>query len=68
METNKKRQMALLGTVNNKQDYWDTELRIAINGQTGLEANQLFTIERMYKNWSDWRVKLGVWLIQMTQL
>lgn len=68
METNKKREMALLETVNNKQDYWDAELRMAINGQRGLQAKQLFTMERMYKNWADWRVKLAVWLIQRTQL
>lgn len=68
METNKKREMALLETVNHKQDYWDAELRMAINGQTGLQAKQLFTMKRMYKNWGDWRVKLAVWLIQRTQL
>ena len=60
--------MALLETTNNKEDYWDAELRIGINGQTGLQVIQLFTMERMYKNWNDWRVRLGVWLIRRTEL
>ncbi len=68
MEATKKREMALLGTINNKQDYWDAELRMAINGQQGLQVKQLFTMERMYKNWSDWRVKLAVWIIEKTNL
>lgn len=68
METSKKREMALLETVNHNQDYWDAELRIGINGQTGLQVKQLFTMERMYKNWNDWRVRLGVWLIRRTEL
>ena len=29
---------------------------------------QLFAMERMYKNWNDWRVRLGVWLIRRTEL
>lgn len=68
METSKKREMALLETVNHNQDYWDAELRICINGQTGLQVKQWFTMERMYKNWNDWRVRLGVWLIRRTEL
>lgn len=68
MKTSKVREMALLETVNHKQDYWDAELRMGINGQTGLQTKQLFTMERMYKNWNDWRVKLGVWLIRRTKL
>ena len=68
METSKKREMALLETVNHNQDYWDAELRIGINGQTGLQVKQWFTMERMYKNWNDWRVRLGVWLIRRTEL
>lgn len=40
METSKKREMALLETVNHNQDYWDAELRIGINGQTGLQVKQ----------------------------
>lgn len=68
MGTSKKREMALLDTVNHNQDYWDAELRIGINGQTGLQVKQLFTMERMYKNWNDWRVRLGVWLIRRTEL
>jgi len=68
METSKKREMALLETVNHNQDYWDAELRIGINGQTGLQVKQLFAMERMYKNWNDWRVRLGVWLIRRTEL
>lgn len=67
-ETSKKREMALLETVNHNQDYWDAELRIGINGQTGIQVKQWFTMERMYKNWNDWRVRLGVWLIRRTEL
>jgi len=68
MNTERKREMALLETVNHKVDYWDAELRMGIKGQTGLQAKQLFTMERMYKNWNDWRVKLGVWMIRRTGL
>lgn len=68
METSRKREMGLLETVNHNHDYWDAELRIGINGQTGLQVKQFFTMERMYKNWSDWRVRLGVWLISRTKL
>jgi hypothetical protein len=64
----KKREMALLETVNHKEDCWDAELRMDINGQTGLQVKQFFTMERMYKNWNDWRVRLGVWLIRRTEL
>lgn len=46
----------------------NVELTIGVNGQTGLEVRQLFAMERMYKNWNDWRVKLGVWLIRRTEL
>lgn len=60
--------MALFETINHKQDYWDAELRFGINGQTGLQVRQLFTMERMYKNWNDWRVKLAVWLIGRSKL
>ena len=68
METSKKREMALLETVNHNQDYWDAELRIGINGQTGLQVKQFFAMVKMYKNWNDWRVRLGVWLIHRTEL
>ena len=62
------RQFDLLNTEETPTRYHKTELTIGINGQTGLQAGQLFTMERMYKNWSDWRVKLGVWLIRRTEL
>lgn len=67
-KTSKKREMGLLETINHNQDYWDAELRIGINGQTGIQVKQWFTMERMYKNWNDWRVRLGVWLISRTKL
>lgn len=60
--------MALLGTENPEKSQWDAKLIIGIKGQQGLQVRQLFTIERMYKNWSDWRVRLGVWLIRRTEL
>jgi len=62
------RQMDLLKTTKTPTKYHKTELTIGINGQKGLQARQLFTMERMYKNWGDWRVKLGVWLIRRTKL
>jgi len=60
--------MALLETVNRNRYYWDAELRIGINGQTRLRVRQLSAMYRMYKNWNDWRVRLGVWLIRRTEL
>lgn len=68
METNVKRRMALLDTENNKESCWDAELRFGIDGQTALQARQLFAMQTMYKNWNNWRVRLGVWLIRSTGL
>ena len=62
------RQFDLLNTKETPTKHHKTELTIGINGQTGLQARQLFTMERMYKHWGDWRVKLGVWLIRRTEL
>ena len=46
--------------------YFDAELTIGIKGQKALQVKQLFAMERMYENWNDWRVRLGVWLIERT--
>ena len=62
------KQFDLLETKETPNKYHKTELTIGINGQTGLQVRQLFAMERMYKNWNDWRVKLGVWLIRRTEL
>jgi|GEM_PF-1900846 len=58
----------LLCTEETPNKYHKTELTIGINGQKALLTAQLFTMARMYKNWNDWRVKLGVWLIKRTEL
>ena len=62
------RQFDLLDTNETPTKHHKTELTIGINGQNGLQVGQLFAMERMYKNWNDWRVKLGVWLIRRTEL
>ena len=62
------KQFDLLETKETPNKYHKTELTIGINGQTGLQVRQLFAMERMYRNWNDWRVKLGVWLIRRTEL
>jgi len=62
------RNFDLLDTIETPKKHHKTELTIGINGQTGLQVRQLFAMERMYKNWNDWRVKLGVWLIRRTEL
>jgi hypothetical protein len=62
------RQFDLLNTEETPEEHHKIKLTIGINGQTGLYTRQLFTMERMYNNWSDWRVKLGVWLIRRTEL
>lgn len=66
MEEIKEREMALLRTMKGKK-YWDAELTMGINGQKGLQAKQLFTMEKMYKHWNNWRVRLGVWIINSTK-
>jgi len=68
MIANKDRMFELLETINHNSDYFDAELRIGIKGQTGLQVGQLFAMSRMYKHWNDWRVRIGVWLIQRTKL
>ena len=62
------RQFDLLNTEETLTKHHKTELTIGINGQDALQVRQLFAMEIMYKNWSDWRVKLGVWLIRRTKL
>lgn len=62
------REFNLLETEETPTKYHKTELIIGINGQRGLQVRQLFTMEKMYKNWNDWRVKLGAWLIGRTKL
>jgi len=47
-------------------NYFDAILTIGIKGQKALQVKQLFAMERMYENWNDWRVRLGVWLIGKT--
>lgn len=62
------RQFDLLNTEKTPTKHHKAELTIGINGQTALQVGQLFAMERMYKNWNDWKVKLGVWLIRRTEL
>ena len=62
------RSFDLLDTVGTPKEYHKTKLTIGINGQKALESGQLFAMERMYKNWNDWRVRLAVWLIRKTEL
>jgi ubiquitin len=62
------KQFDLLQTKKTPNKHHKTELTIGINGQEALQVRQLFAMERMYKNWNDWRVKLGVWLIRRTEL
>ena len=62
----KERAMGLLGT--SSHEYYDAELKIAINGQSALSVKQLFTIERLYVHWDNWKIKLAVWLISKTPL
>ena len=62
------RNFDLLNTEETPTKHHKTELTIGINGQSGLQVGQLFTMERMYKNWNDWRVRLAVWLIRKTDL
>ena len=45
-----------------------SELTFLINGQNALTCKQLFSIERLYKNWKNWKIKLAVWLINKTKL
>ena len=62
------RNFDLLNTQETSNKHHKTELTIGINGQNALQVGQLFAMEKMYKNWNDWRVKLGVWLIRRTEL
>ena len=47
---------------------WDAVLEIGISGQDALTVKQLFTMERLFKNQKDWKVKLAIWLIGRTPL
>ncbi len=47
---------------------WDAVLEIGISGQDALTVKQLFTMERLFKNQKDWRIKLATWLIRRTPL
>lgn len=58
----------LLNTEETPNDFHKVKLTIGINGQKALEVGQLFAMERMFKNWNDWRVRLAVWLIRKTGL
>lgn len=51
-----------------KGSYFDSVLKFGIKGQKALTVSQCFTIEKLFKNWSDWRVKVAVWLISKTEL
>lgn len=44
----------------------DAILEIGISGQSALNVRQLSTMERLFKNKNDWRVKLSIWLISKT--
>lgn len=61
-----KREFHLLNTEKSK--FFDAMLTIAITGQEALSVKQLFTIERLYKNWDDWRIRLAVKIIYWTKL
>ena len=58
----------LLNTIETPNDYHKVKLIIGINRQKALEIRQLFAMERMFKKWNDWRIKLAVWLIRRTEL
>lgn len=58
----------LLNTEETPNEFHKAKLTIGINGQKALQVGQLFAMERMFKNWNDWRVKLAVWLIRKTEL
>ena len=66
------REIGLLETIKgspeNPSHYWDSELRIGLIGQNALSVQQWFCIERLYKNWDNWKIKLAVWLIKTTKL
>jgi hypothetical protein len=47
---------------------WDAILEIGISGQDALNVKQLYTMERLFKNQKDWRIKLAIWLIGKTPL
>lgn len=65
-----KKQMGLLSTKRgryiSKNNYWEAEIKFGIKGQDALTVSQAFAIERLYKNWDDWRIKLAVWIIGKT--
>ena len=58
----------LLNTEETPNKFHKVKLTIGINGQKALQVGQLFAMERMFKNWNDWRVRLAVWLIRKTEL
>lgn len=58
----------LLNTEEAPSEFHEAKLTIGISGQKALQVGQLFAMERMFKNWNDWRVKLAVWLIRRTDL
>jgi hypothetical protein len=46
----------LLNTEETPNEFHKAKLTIGINGQKALQVGQLFAMERMFKNWNDWRV------------
>lgn len=70
MRRDTSREMSLLDTeeIPLYTSYFDAKLTFGIRQQKALTVKQLFTIERLYKNWDDWRVRLAVWLIGKTEL
>lgn len=65
---NSKREIGLLSTEKSQIKCFDAELKFGIKGQEALTVKQLFAIERLYKNWNDWRVRIAVVLIRQTPL
>lgn len=52
-----------------KSDFnWSSIIEIGISGQESLTVKQFYTMERLYKNKNDWRVKIAIWLINRTPI
>lgn len=63
-----KKDIKLLHTRELEDNYYDAEVRLGIKGQKQLTPQQLFTIERLFKNWNNPLIKIAVMIIKKTKL
>ena len=59
-------EMNLIATKNIAEN--KAQLTIQIIEKNALTCKQLFSIERLFKNWNNWKIRLTVWIINKTKL